>query len=480
MNKQIRLGLSFDDVLLVPKKSSIESRRNVDTGAFITKNVKINIPMISLNMATVTESKMAIAMAREGGIGIVHRFMPIAEQAAEVRNVKRSTGRIIEDPVTLYEDTTLGDAIKVIESNNEITGLLVVNRENKLVGILTQRDIIFEKDENKPIRDLMTKKGELIVANPAISIGDAKEVLRKNKFEKLPLVDGSGFVRGLITMRDILHLEEYSNACRDKKGRLKVAAAIGVVDDYLERAAALVKEGVDVLVVDVAHGHSDMTIKAIKTLKKKFKVDILAGNVATGEGARDLIKAGVDGIKVGVGNGTICTTRIVAGAGVPQFTAILDVYSVAKKHKIPVINDGGIASSGNFSKTLAAGASAVMFGSVFAGTDETPGPVVYKQGRQYKHYHGSTSYMSNVIKQKRETKEPVKEFLREAYVEGVESMVPYKGPVKEVIHAYMKGLKSGMSYCNAKNLVELRANSEFIRITDKGLKESMPHDVEEV
>jgi IMP dehydrogenase len=480
VNKQIRLGLSFDDVLLVPQKSSVESRRDVNTSSLITKNVRINIPMISLNMATVTESKMAIAMAREGGIGIIHRFMPISEQAVEVRKVKRSTGRIIEDPVTLYEDTTLGDAIKIIESNNEITGLLVVDKENKLGGILTQRDLIFEKDINKPIKELMTKKENLVCAKPSISIDSAKNILKENKFEKLPLVDEEGYVKGLITMRDIIHLEKYNNACRDKKGRLKVAAAIGIVDDYLERASALVKEGVDVLVVDVAHGHSDMTLKAIRNLKKKYKVDILAGNVATGAGARDLIKAGVDGIKVGIGNGTICTTRIVAGAGVPQFTAILDVYSVAKKYGVPVISDGGIASSGNFAKALAVGASAVMFGSVFAGTDETPGPVVYKQGRQYKHYHGSTSYMSNVIKQKRETKEPVKEFLRDVYVEGIESMVPYKGPVREVIYAYMKGLKSGMSYCNAKNLVGLRNNSEFIRITDKGLKESMPHDVEEV
>jgi IMP dehydrogenase len=480
MSGQIRLGLSFDDVLLVPKRSSIESRRNVNTSTLITKNVRINLPMISLNMASVTESKMAIAMAREGGIGIIHRFMPIEEQAAEVRKVKRSTGRIIEDPVTLYEDTTLGDAIKIIESNNEITGLLVVDKESKLVGILTQRDIIFEKNTNKLISELMTKKENLVSADPLISIEKAKRILKDSRIEKLPLVDKEGYVKGLITIKDIMHLEEYNNACRDKKGRLRVAAAIGVVEDYLERASALVREGVDVLVVDIAHGHSEMAINAIKKLKKKVRVDILAGNIASADGAKDLIKAGVDGIKVGVGNGTICTTRIVTGAGVPQFTAVSDAYNVAKKYKIPVINDGGIASSGNFCKALSAGASAVMFGSVFAGTDETPGPVVYKQGKQYKHYHGSTAYMSNVIKQERETKVAVKEFLRDVYVEGVESMVPYKGPVKEVIHSFMKGLKSGMSYCNAKNLVELRNNAEFIRITDKGLREGMPHDVEEV
>jgi len=472
------LGLSFDDVLLIPRRSRISSRKYVDTSTYITKNVKLNIPMISLNMATVTESEMAISMAREGGIGIIHRFMPIEEQAKEVRKVKRSTGKIIEDPVTLHEGANLGDAIDLIESNNEITGLLIIDERNKLVGILTQRDIIFEKDRNKPIKELMTRK--LVVANPEINIQEAKEILRKNKFEKLPLVDKNGFVKGLITMRDILHLEEYSNACRDKKGRLKVAAAIGVVGDYLERADALIREDVDVLVVDIAHGHSDLAIDAVKKLKNRFKVDILVGNVATAEGAKDLIEAGADGIKVGIGNGTICTTRMVAGAGVPQFTAISDVYKIGKKYKIPIINDGGIAISGNFCKALAAGANAVMFGSVFAGTDETPGAIIYRNGRQYKHYHGSTSYMSNVMKKERETKEEVKEFLRDTYVEGVESMVPYKGPVREVIHSFMKGLRSGMSYCNAKTLKELRENSKFIRITDNGLKESKPHDVLEI
>ena len=478
--KVIKTALSFDDVLLIPQKGTISSRSKVNLQTNITKNVKLNIPMISLNMSTVTESEMAIAMAREGGIGIIHRFLPIEEQALEVKRVKRSTGRRIEDPITIKDDKTLKDAIETIESNNEVTGLLIINKEERLTGILTQRDIIFEEDLNKPIRDLMTPRKDIITAPDNIKIVEAKKILKKHRIEKLPLIDKNDKVKGLITIKDIQHLEEYEKACRDEKGRLRVAAAIGVVGDYLERARALVKENVDVLVIDIAHGHSELAIKAIKEVKKKFKVDVLAGNVATYKGAEDLIKAGADGVKVGVGNGTICTTRIVTGVGVPQFSAISEASRAGKKYKIPIINDGGIATSGNFSKALAAGASAVMFGSVFAGTDETPGPIIYRNGKQYKHYHGSTSYTSNVMNEVRNKKSPVKKFLKETYVEGVESMVPYKGPVKEIIRAYSKGLMSCMSYCNSITLSELRNKSEFIRITDKGAKESSPHDVETV
>ena len=473
---KIKEGLTFDDVLLVPKKSDIKSRKDVDTSSYITKNVKLNIPMISLNMATVTESEMAIAMAREGGIGIIHRFMPIKEQALEVKKVKRSIGKKIEDPITVYEDLTLRDAIEIIESN-KITALLVINKENKLIGILTQRDFVFEKNLDKKINELMTKRDKLITATENISVEEAKEILEKNRIEKLPLVDSEDNIKGLITTKAILHLEKYKNSCRDSKGRLRVAAAIGVVDDYLERAEALVKENVDVLVVDIAHAHSNNAINAVKKVKENFDVDVLVGNVATEEGAKDLIKAGADGIKVGIGNGTICTTREVAGAGVPQLTALEGAIKQGRKNKVPIISDGGIAKPGNFSKAVALGCSAVMFGSIFAGTEETPGPILYRKGKQFKQYHGSTSYLANVIKKERESKDKVKEHLKDAFVEGVESLVPFKGPVSMVINQYMKGLMSGMSYCGASNIKEMWKKAEFVKITQAGKIESGSHDV---
>lgn len=472
-------GFTYDDVLLVPRKNSVASRSFVNTSSYITKHIKLNIPMVSQNMATVTESEMAIAMASNGGMGFIHRFMPIEEQAAEVRRVKRSVGMIIEEPVTCSEDMLLGEAIENMQLNN-ITSLLVVDKQNRLIGIFTTRDYVFETDMAKSVKELMTSKEKLITGDVKISLENAKKLLHQHKIEKLPLINDDGTISGLVCSKSIRHLEEHKNACRDSKGRLRVGAAVGIKGDYLERAKALVREGVDILVLDVAHAHSDMALTAITELKKRFKVDVLAGNIATGEAAKDLIKAGADGVKVGIGNGTICTTRLVAGCGVPQLTAVLDVVKVAKKYGVPVSNDGGIATPGNFTKAIAAGCNAAIFGSVFAGTEETPGPIVYKDGKRYKHYHGSTSYTSNVMKEARENKQAVKKFLKDAYVEGVESLVPFKGPVNSVIDAYMKGLRSGATYCGAKTITEMQTNAKFIRVTGAGFKESGTHDVKEV
>ncbi len=476
---EIKEGLTYDDVLMIPQRNNVASRSLVDTSTYITRNIKLKIPMVSMHMATVTESDMAIAMASEGGMGFIHRFMPIEEQAAEVRKVKRTVGMIIEDPLTCSDDISLGEAVKKMESEN-ITSLLVVDNENKLIGIFTTRDYVFETDMSKSVKELMTPKDKLITGDLKISIDDAKKLLNKYKIEKLPLIDKENRIGGLVCSKSIRHLEEHNRACRDSKGRLRVGAAVGITGDYIERAQALVREGVDILVVDVAHAHSDMTINTIKELKKRFKVDVLAGNIATAEAAKDLIKAGADGLKVGIGNGTICTTRLVAGAGVPQLTAVFDVVKVGKKYGVPVSNEGGIASPGNFTKAIAAGCNAAIFGSAFAGTEETPGPIVYKDGKRYKHYHGSTSYTSNVMKEARENKQPVKKFLKDAYVEGVESLVPFKGPVTNVIDAYMKGLRSGTTYCGAKNISEMQNNVKFIKITSAGFKESGTHDIKEV
>ena len=480
MARIIGKGFSFDDVLLVPQRTSVRSRKDTDTSTLITKNIKLNIPMISLCMSTVTESRMAISMALEGGMGIIHRFMSIEEQALEVRKVKKSMNRIIEDPLCISENSVLEEAVKVVEENNDVRSLLVVDREKKLAGILTRRDFAFEENMAKPVKELMTKRERLITANPNVGIEEAMRLLKENRIEKLPLVDNEDNVKGLITIKDIINLERYKNACRDKNGRLVVGAAIGIKGDYFERAEALVKEGVDVLVIDVAHAHSDLAIEAIKKIKECLGVELIAGNVATGKGTEDLIKAGADGVKIGIGNGTICTTRIVAGAGVPQMTALMEAVEVGRKYDIPIISDGGIATPGNFTKALAVGASAHMFGSVFAGTDETPGPIIYKKDKQFKQYHGSTSYLANVIKKERETKTKVNDFLEDAFVEGVESLVPYKGPVKGVINRFMKGLRSGMSYCGARTIPEMWENSEFIELSEGSVKESGAHDVIEV
>ncbi len=475
---EIPLGLSYDDVLLVPKHSHVTSRKETSIVTQLTKSIKLNIPLVSANMDTVTESKMAIAMARQGGIGIIHQFMSVEEQCKEIRKVKRSTSYIIDEPLTIDENKTVEEALQLMETVG-IKGLLVVNYERKFAGILTQRDILFESNFSRLIKEVMTPKEKAITAPIGTRRSEAKEIMHKHKIEKLPLLDADGFVRGLITAKDILDTYRYKDASRDTKGRLLVGAAVGVKEGYLQRVDALLREGADVLVVDIAHGHSDLAINTVRGIKERYPaVQIIAGNVATAAGCEALIKAGADAIKVGVGPGAGCSTRIVAGSGVPQLTAVLDAVSVARYYSIPVMADGGVKNSGDVAKALAAGASTIMCGSMFAGTDESPGNIVLRHGRRYKEYRGSASAEANHARRERETGKVIKEKL-EYNPEGVAGYVAYKGSVTEVISELVNGLRSGVSYCGAVNILEMQQNASFVRISSAGMRESKPHDIEE-
>jgi IMP dehydrogenase len=471
-------GLTFDDVLLVPKRSPIISRSQTDLKTKLSANIKINIPIISANMDTVTESDMASALAREGGIGIIHRFTSIQDQVKEVLKVKRSESVIIEQPYTIGPHNTIKEA-HVIMSEKGISGLLVEDDNKKLCGIITRRDIVFEKNLNMNVSDLMTK--DVISAKVGTTIEQAKEILHKNKMEKLPILDEEKKIIGLITGKDILKMEKYPNASKDKKGRLLVGAAVGVKGDYLERTEALLNNGADVIVVDIAHGHSDNAINTVKLIKKAFPAcELIAGNVATEKGTEDLIKAGVDAVKVGVGSGSICITRIVTGSGVPQLTAIIDSVKIAKKYDIPVISDGGTRTSGDVTKALAAGSSSVMIGSMFGGTDESPGKTLVKNGKKYKMYRGMASFSASLGRKYRESAETNtdNDELNDYVPEGVEAMVPYKGSVIEIIRQLVGGVRSGLSYCGVKTIDEMYENAEFIKISAAGYKESQPHDVD--
>lgn len=473
-----REGLTYDDVLLVPKKTNLATRDDADVSTMLSRNIKLNIPFVSANMDTVTESTMAIAMALEGGIGIIHRFLSIEDQVSKVLRVKRSQNIIIDNPHTLTPNKTLGEA-KALMDLHGIKGLLIVEPTGSLAGILTNRDMQFEKDDLKKVSELMTKRAELVTAPFGIALDDAKKILSQNKIEKLPLVDEDFNLKGLITSKDLTKTEDNPNAAKDKKGRLRVGAAIGVKDGFLERTEALLQAGADILVIDIAHGHSEQTIQTLKSIKENFgNVEIIAGNVATSDGAKELIEAGADAIKVGVGPGAVCSTRIVAGAGVPQLTAIIDAVSIAKEYNVPVIADGGIQKSGDVTKAIGAGACTVMIGSLFAGTDESPGIAINKNGRKYKFFRGMASFDASVKRQAKETELKDWKPIDKIIPEGVESLVPYKGNVKELLHQLLGGLKSGMSYCGARAISELQKNAEFIRITNAGLKESHPHDVE--
>ncbi len=474
----ISLGLTFDDVLLIPNRSAIKTRRDVNFQSFLTKNITLNLPIVSANMDTVTEGEMAIAMAKEGGIGIIHRFMQIEDQVEEVLHVKRYESIMVEDPFTLPLDGyTIKDA-KILMAKNRITGILIVDAKKRLVGILTSRDIALETDYRLKISQIMTPKSKLITIPPGVSSAKAQDILKKYKIEKLPIVDKEGKVVGLITSKDIVKTLENPHALKDAKGRLRVGAAIGVKGDCLERLDALVKTGVDVIVIDIAHGHADHTIETLKIVKRKYpKLEVIAGNVATKEGVLDLIKAGADGLKVGVGPGSMCTTRIVTGHGVPQLTAIFAAVEAAKKYKVPVIADGGIRYSGDIVKALAAGASSVMIGSLLAGTEESPGMTIIRNGRKYKISRGMASLGANFSRKKSEGVSD--DFgLKEYVAEGVEALVPYRGHVQEILNQMTGGLRSGMSYSGAKSISELWEKSRFVQITMAGLKESFPHDVE--
>jgi IMP dehydrogenase len=472
----IREGLTFDDVLLIPKRSPIISRSQTNLKTRLSRNINLNIPVISANMDTVTESPMAIALAREGGIGIIHRFMTIQDQVDEVLKVKRSESVMIEQPYTISIDSSVGYAKKIMHDFG-ISGLLI-EKDKKLAGIITKRDLLFETNFENNISSVMSK--DVVFAEMGTTIEKAKYILHKNRIEKLPIIDKDKHIIGLITSQDILKMEEFPNASKDKKGRLLVGAAVGVKGDYLERTEALLDAGADVMVVDIAHGHSDNAINCVHLIKKAFKdCELIAGNIATGQGTEDLIRAGVDAVKVGVGSGSICITRVITGSGVPQLTAILDSVKIAQEYDIPVISDGGIRNSGDLTKALAAGSSSVMVGSLLGGTDESPGKTLVKNGKKYKIYRGMASFYASLGRKYREEGQQIieSEDLNDYVPEGVEAMVSYKGSVVEIIRQLVGGLRSGLSYCGAKTINEMQQNAEFVRITTAGYIESQPHDV---
>lgn len=473
---EIKEGLTFDDVLLVPKYSNITTRSQTDLRTKLSKNISLNIPLISANMDTVTESAMAIAMAQEGGIGIIHRFLTVEEEVEEVLKVKRSASVMIENPYIISPDQSTKDAINYMHEKG-VSGLLVV-KDSKLVGILTHRDVMFESESNKLVRDIMTK--DVITAKSGINLVEAKETLRQNRIEKLPLVDDKGQVKGLVTSKDITHNENYPNASKDKKGRPLVGAAVGVKGDFMERTEALLEADADAIVVDIAHGHSENAITTIKNIKKAFpNCELIAGNVATARGAEDLIKAGVDAVKVGVGSGSICITRVITGSGVPQLTAVYDCAQIGKKYDIPIISDGGTRTSGDMTKALAAGASTVMVGSLFGGTDESPGSFVMKNGKRYKIYRGMASFYAALGRKSKETGNvAINDDLNDYVAEGVEAMVPYKGTVADIIKQLSGGVRSGLSYCGAHTIPQMQQNAEFIKMSRAGFAESQPHDVD--
>lgn len=471
--KKIRKSYTFDDVLLVPQRSEVLPSE-VDLSARITPRVQLRVPILSAAMDTVTEHALAIAIAREGGIGILHKNLSIADQANEVHHVKRAESGVVSKPYTVSPDDTL---LKVLElkKSHKIGGFPVVEK-GRLVGILTNRDIRFETDPRRKVRELMTPRDRLVTAPSGVSLEDAKALLQKHRIEKLLLIGADDQLTGMITVRDIMKRIDYPNAVQDSKNRLLVGAAIGVTGDFLERAEELVRMGVDLLVIDTAHGHQINIAKALKKVKNKLGVEVIAGNVATAKATRFLIDAGADAVKVGIGPGSICTTRVIAGIGVPQLTAVMDCAEVAAQSNVPIIADGGIKYSGDIVKALAGGASAVMIGSLFAGTDESPGEFIIFNGRRFKSYRG----MGSIGAMKRGSGERYFQNATEEnkmVAEGIEGMVPYKGPLKDYIYQLCGGLRSGMGYCGARDLDSLKARAEFIEISSAGLKESHPHDI---
>jgi len=468
-------GLTFDDVLLMPAYSEILPR-DTDIRSQLTKSITLNVPMLSAAMDTVTEANLAISLAREGGIGILHKNMSIDKQAEQVRRVKRSESGMIVDPITLLVDATIGDALKLMR-DNKIGGIPIVDAGQKLVGILTNRDLRFETDKKRKVKEVMTKEN-LIIAPEGTDLKKAEIILRKHKIEKLPVVNKQGKLIGLITYRDILQLRNFPNAVKDGIGRLLVGAALGITSDLMDRAAALQHVGVDIVTLDSAHGHSKGVIEALKSLRKNFKgLQIIAGNVGTAEGALALAAAGADCVKVGIGPGSICTTRIVAGAGVPQLTAIMEASMALKSKGIPVIADGGIRYTGDMVKALAAGANVVMMGSVFAGTEESPGDTIIYEGRKFKEYRGMGSLGAMSQGSGDRYFQDVEADIKKYVPEGIEGRVAYKGNISEIIYQYVGGLRSGMGYCGAKNIKALQ-QATFVKITNAGMKESHAHDID--
>jgi IMP dehydrogenase len=477
MNEKLKIteALTFDDVLLVPAKSSVLPRE-VDVTTLLTPEIKLNIPIISAAMDTVTESNLAIAMAREGGIGILHKNMSIERQCEEVDKVKRSESGMIQDPVTLTPDKSIGDALELMRKYS-VSGIPIVNDSKRLVGILTNRDLRFEPNSKLKVSQLMTKEN-LVTAPLGTTLEKAEKILQQYKIEKLPVVDKKGILKGLITFKDIMKKKKHPYACKDEHGRLRVGAAVGVTKDTFERIAELISTGADVIVIDTAHGHSAGVMKVIREARKKFKyAQLIAGNIATYEAALDLINCYVDAIKVGIGPGSICTTRVIAGVGIPQVSAIMNTFRASKKKGIPIIADGGIKQTGDVAKALAAGAHSVMIGSLFAGVDESPGETILYEGRSFKSYRGMGSIGAMKEGSKDRYFQDVEDDIGKLVPEGVEGRVPYKGPIGNTIYQIVGGLRSAMGYCGAKNINSLRNNSKFVRITPAGLKESHPHDV---
>jgi IMP dehydrogenase len=468
-------ALTFDDVSLVPARSDVLPK-DVDVSTCLTRNIRINIPLISAAMDTVTEARLAIALAREGGIGVIHRAFGPDEQVAEIDKVKKSEYGMVVDPITMSPDQKLYEALQVMEKYR-ISGV-PVTKSGKLVGILTNRDLRFETKLDLKIADVMTKE-KLVTAPVGTTLEEAKEILHRHRIEKLPVVDDEFILRGLITIKDIEKRIKYPNACKDVLGRLRVAAAVGVGPEALERVPMLMKAGADLLVVDTAHGHSAGVLDMVRTLKRRFpEAQVIAGNIATADAAEDLIKAGADAIKVGIGPGSICTTRMVAGAGVPQITAVMSCVQVAEKHDIPVISDGGIRQSGDIAKAIASGAHSVMLGGLLAGTEESPGETVLFQGRTYKVYRGmgSLGAMQSRGARERYFQDPEAE-LDKLVPEGIEGRVPYKGSLAALVYQLVGGLRAGMGYCGCRTIDELRRKATFVRVTYAGLRESHVHDV---
>ncbi|MBI5824206.1 MAG: IMP dehydrogenase [Chloroflexi bacterium] len=469
-------ALTYDDVLLVPQYSNVDSRRVLSTKSWLTKKIALHSPIVSANMDVVTESEMAITMAREGGIGIIHRFMTIAEQTRQIERVKKAESFIVDRPITMTDQHTVGDVKRIVEET-DTGGILIVDKDEKLIGIITTRDLLFEEDDSRPVTAIMSR--EIHSAPPNTSLKDAERLLHEYRVEKLPLVDKNGKITGLVTLKDIMKITKFPKATKDSKGRLAVGAAVGVRDKEMRRVEAALQAGADCIVVDIAHGDSNLEIDMIKNIRKHFSdAQIIGGNVATADGTKRLIDAGVDSVKVGVGPGSICITRQVAGSGVPQLTAVIQCADAARDSGIPIIADGGIRFPGDVAKAVAAGAQTVMIGSMLAGTDESPGMILTRRGHRYKASRGMASLAANIERNKREGNDLTREEVEDYVAEGVEAAVPYRGKAREVLNQLVGGLQSGMSYSGAQSVEDFQKKAIFVRMTGAGLRESGPHDVE--
>ncbi|HMB22424.1 MAG TPA: IMP dehydrogenase [Anaerolineales bacterium] len=470
------MALTYDDVLLVPQYSNVDSRRALSTKSYLTRRIALQVPIVSANMDVVTESEMAITMAREGGIGIIHRFMTIAEQARQIERVKKAESFIVDKPIMMRETNTVGDLKQVVDETGT-GGILILDDHEKLIGIVSTRDLLFENDLNKPVSAIMTR--DVHTAPPDTTLKDAERLLHEYRVEKLPLVNDDGRVVGLVTLKDIMKITKFPKATKDTKGRLAVGAAVGVRDREMRRVEAVLAAGADCIVVDIAHGDSELEVEMIKSIRKEFpQAQIIGGNVATADGTKQLIDAGVDSVKVGVGPGSICITRNVAGSGVPQLTAVIECAEAAREHKIPIIADGGIRQPGDLAKAIAAGAQTAMIGSLLAGTDESPGLIMTRRGHRYKASRGMASLEANIERNKREGNDLTQEEIEDYVAEGVEAAVPYRGKAREVLTQLVGGLQSGMSYSGARSIEEFQEKAIFVRMTGAGLRESGPHDVE--